>query len=377
MKASSNRYYLPQLDALRVLVLLWVMMDHLPVKLDYEGLKYTISFAWIGQELLYIIGVFLFTSVLSLELKKNGKINIRNFYMRRVLRIIPLYYAYILIIFLFFRDHIASNDGLILRAIGLLTFTDNLFVTVSGFNKIPYTGHLYTVSFLMQTYLLLPWLYILLAGFSPKRRLYFFLAILGTAMALRYGVVLCGANRLVIPMIPLLRPEPILAGMALAYLVRDEGLEWPGILKNVIWLVWAIVFVLMIVCIVNNHNARIVDGRQLYLYPMASIAMGGIVFIAQGAKGAISKLASSWPIRRLGKIIYGMYICHFFSVRYSKHLLQDMPWWSVADTYEKWGLLFVLSLFLTIIMASILYHVLERPFLLFKERYAAVPSRPV
>ena len=52
----------------------------------------------VGVNLFFIISGFLITSLLLREERMRGSINVTAFYMRRVFRILPAFYAYLLVI---------------------------------------------------------------------------------------------------------------------------------------------------------------------------------------------------------------------------------------------------------------------------------------
>jgi peptidoglycan/LPS O-acetylase OafA/YrhL len=75
------------------------------------------------------------------------------------------------------------------------------------------------------------------------------------------------------------------------------------------------------------------------------------------------------PLRYLGKISYGFYVYHLAALYAAEKLLG-----LVSDGSRP--AVFAAGLLLTVGAASLSYAILERPFLLLKERFAFVPSRP-
>jgi len=73
----------------------------------------------------------------------------------------------------------------------------------------------------------------------------------------------------------------------------------------------------------------------------------------------------------LGRISYGLYVFHFLGMKLAE----------IMSANASLGLRMVggegiLSLVLTLIMAILSYHMLEKPFLRIKEQYSHVLSRP-
>ncbi len=112
--------------------------------LDMANLGVTIFFALSG---------FLITYLLLLE-KETGDINIRKFYVRRILRIWPLYYVYLLIVLIVLFTTHQKFDGTLLWF--YFFFTANIpFIKLSG---IAFLGHYWSLGVEEQFYAFWPWL---------------------------------------------------------------------------------------------------------------------------------------------------------------------------------------------------------------------------
>ena len=89
MTATSNRPYYPALDGLRGIAILLVVIYH------NFGFISQSNFGWLGVDLFFVLSGFLITDILLRTIGKPGFL--REFYMRRVLRIFPLYYLSLVI----------------------------------------------------------------------------------------------------------------------------------------------------------------------------------------------------------------------------------------------------------------------------------------
>ena len=86
---STNRQYYPALDGLRGLAILLVIFLH-----NFGFMNY-FFFGWLGVDLFFVLSGFLITDIL---LNSLGKPNfLKNFYLRRIFRIFPLYYLVLVI----------------------------------------------------------------------------------------------------------------------------------------------------------------------------------------------------------------------------------------------------------------------------------------
>jgi peptidoglycan/LPS O-acetylase OafA/YrhL len=125
----------------------------------------------LGVRFFFVISGFLITNLLFHEHHQTGSISLRNFYIRRALRILPVYFVFLLAVFLlqFFTSWYQPT----ITWIGNLTFTTN-FLPTSG-----QTTHLWSLAVEEQFYLLWPFLLVLI-GLKGNNRTIFY--ILGTPL---------------------------------------------------------------------------------------------------------------------------------------------------------------------------------------------------
>src|SRR5205085_1151346 len=102
----------------------------------------------------FVLSAFLITELLLQEKQQFGKIHLKAFYVRRILRIWPLYFTAIAIGLLV--SHFVVEQELPLRYVaGFLLLCGNWVISATGF---PHSvmGPLWSVSFEEQFYLLWP-----------------------------------------------------------------------------------------------------------------------------------------------------------------------------------------------------------------------------
>ena len=91
MQGSASLKYMPQLDTLRALAVLAVMVHHfLPVE-RYIPPDY-ITLGLLAVRLFFVLSGFLITGILLDYRSDERRYALRRFYLRRVLRIFPIYY---------------------------------------------------------------------------------------------------------------------------------------------------------------------------------------------------------------------------------------------------------------------------------------------
>src|ERR1700761_517725 len=94
------RFYRPELDGLRFVAFLLVFCDHSALKVtDWSGIgdwfPAVVSGGRFGVDLFFILSAYLITELLRREKLATGSVDIRGFYLRRILRIWPLYFAFV------------------------------------------------------------------------------------------------------------------------------------------------------------------------------------------------------------------------------------------------------------------------------------------
>lgn len=157
--------YMPQLDGLRCIAVCLVMFNHfIP---ESWPIYHLFPFGTAGVHLFYVLSGFLITGILLKALKESesnlqgSKARIlRAFYIRRTLRIFPVYYLTVLLLYAFdsgpTREHIWW----------CLTYTSNFLFAREGSFLLP-LSHFWSLAVEEQFYLLWPCLLL----FLPGRRL--------------------------------------------------------------------------------------------------------------------------------------------------------------------------------------------------------------
>jgi len=93
----NKSLYFPGLNGIRAFAAMAVVISHINNRLelfDVSGLP-LMNMADFAVSVFFSLSGFLITYLLLLELKNTGSINIKSFYVRRILRIWPLYYLYL------------------------------------------------------------------------------------------------------------------------------------------------------------------------------------------------------------------------------------------------------------------------------------------
>lgn len=134
----GERFYKPELDALRFFAFLAVLVHHGPAAPGFAGVVR--DFGGFGLSMFFVLSAYLITELLLREREQTGAIAWKFFFVRRALRIWPLYFAAVLP----FADHHAL--------VGMILFVANWSAADPGQLVAP----LWSISIEEQFYLLWP-----------------------------------------------------------------------------------------------------------------------------------------------------------------------------------------------------------------------------
>lgn len=177
---AENRTYYPSIDGLRGIASLIVVFTH-----NFGFTKF-FFFGWIGVDLFFVISGFLITQILLQT--KDEPHYFRNFYIRRVLRIFPLYYLTLIFFFLivpYIKSFPLDMSYYINNQWWFWTYLQNWFlIFYDPGNNTTVIQHYWSLAVEEQFYLLWPWVIVLIK--KPKYLLAFAGALLLAVIATRF-----------------------------------------------------------------------------------------------------------------------------------------------------------------------------------------------
>lgn len=172
MSARTSKVFFPSLNGLRFIAAFVVIIHHLEQIKLFFGLP-SLFYKWhfikivgeLGVTLFFTLSGFLITYLLLVEKERFGTVFVKAFYIRRVLRIWPLYYL-IIILGLFVLPHISYFDipvyteGVHYKFGTKVFFYAILFpnIVYNLYDYMPYIAQSWSIGIEEQFYLVWPWM---------------------------------------------------------------------------------------------------------------------------------------------------------------------------------------------------------------------------
>lgn len=156
LRSNTNVFpsEIPSLNGWRALAIIFVLFSHLPLTLGKEAIpEYLLDFriGAFGVRIFFVLSGFLITHLLIKEYEKNNRILLGKFFTRRALRLLPVSYLYLIVLFILQLLNIYKED--ISSWIGVLTYSRNI---IGKGNSL--TVHFWSLSIEEQFYLFLPFI---------------------------------------------------------------------------------------------------------------------------------------------------------------------------------------------------------------------------
>ncbi len=320
----------PELDGLRGIAILAVLASHAQV----PGVSLVGGLA--GVTLFFALSGYLITGLLLAEWDARQQIDLRRFYLRRGLRLFPALAVVVVAVVIGSALGIwvaVGGDVDVRFAIPVVILYLSDFVVAGG--RLGVLGHTWSLAVEEQFYLLWPFI-LILALRAADRRSIAAAAILVAVLVTPWRAVLVMTGDLAHAWWwPDTHADALLLGCAVALLaVRLPS--WAG------WLGLAGIVLTLV--------AWQPDGAIAWFAPIATIAS---VLAVAGCPAALR-----WsPLAYIGRISYGIYLWHYLLI-----------WW---------GLPWPVVVGISVLVASLSYALIERPFLRLKDRLRPLPGAPV
>ena len=359
---TPERTYYPALDGLRGVAILLVIFLH-----NFNFTNY-FFFGWLGVDLFFVLSGFLITDILLRTLETKNFL--RNFYMRRFLRIFPLYFvavSFCLFVIPLINKSVHINYY-INNQLWIWTFTQNWLYIFKSPEGTPVLLHFWSLAVEEQFYLIWPLIIMLVK--KPKPLLWIsFILLLGVmvtrVLLWRFNIEDLAYDSLY----TFTRIDGICVGSMIALLIRVN----PFFLKKYNTLIVFILAGINFIFYFLNLNAAV---RLPYLafagYTTFAILFGILIHEAVTGRSKIIKVIfENRLLRFFGKISYGFYVYHW-----PVYVLL-FPYWdqvfaselNLSPAMAKTASAIMVTL-ISVLVSYLSYHYFERFFLRLKKNYS-------
>ena len=348
---------IPSLDGLRAVAVLLVIFNHLGVPHAPQGR---------GVLTFFVLSGFLITWTLLRESERCGDVSIRDFYIRRGLRIFPAFYIFAVL-------HLAVT-WLMHGKLSTSAWADytSAFFYVGNYRHAisphlhQYLGHTWALSVEEQFYLLWPWLF----SFFQKdlRRLTHILITIIVAADI-YRMVLFFEFHVPRTWLNFAfdsRMDHLLVGCLLAVMLKHGVLsQFWEFMTSRIW-ISLLIFGLIVASIAldAHYGLAYKYGVSFVIDPLltAILLVQVIVFAKTWAWGWLN-----WSITRyVGRISYAMFLYQGVTNYWAVHIFKNSSGFVVVAA----------ALSLALLLGSVSYYAIELRFLRLKTKFAPVSSKP-
>jgi peptidoglycan/LPS O-acetylase OafA/YrhL len=364
----TKKIYFNHLDAIRFFAALAIFLGHgflawrgyfsanqgadLP-----EFVKTFMTNTGLGVEWFFYISGFLITYILLKEKEATGKIAIAKFFIRRALRIWPLYFLLIAITPLLI-SWMPGNDP---HYVPNLLFIGNFDVIWDGQTHFPFS-HFWSIAVEEQFYLIWPFV----IAFIPRKRLMpVFLILIGVSIFARYSFVGLENQYQNLYYHTLCRMDTLVIG-AISALYFDKYAVNFVLKKGVLLLTFLGLFALLFFTVSNDWVSvpSALGKKYIYLIPMALITLH---FVSNNKPHRFPKLSNI--INYLGKSSYGLYMIHNFVVL----IVVDRV--MLNNGLNIGWLFWVIYAVITFALVFVSFEFLEKPFLKLKKHFSVIKTR--
>ena len=397
-RSPNQRFYHPELDVLRFfaffLIFIHHSIPHVPDFYTHMGDAPTLALVLsalgatgaYGVSLFFLLSSYLVTELLIRERASSGHIDLKAFYIRRALRILPLYFTFLALAWAM--QWFIPGQHIGWRALlAFIFFGGNWWIVFVGFPS-SVIFPLWFVSLQEQFYLLWP---SAMRKLSERGILWAAFVMLVIATLTRWYLALQHTWESRLWCNTFVQLDAIAFGIILAVLLRGRAPRLSPLLR-------AALFIGGFACLVLAGNYfrikadPLTTSRVLLGYPVAAIGAVALFLAtlhnaraphspALGESGmpATAQLTSlnNWRTRSvsaliyLGQISYGLYVFHILGLMISDHLVDHQD-----SSLSRYLFRNAVAFAITVVFAAISYRWLETPFLNMKQRYTRVLSRP-
>ncbi len=334
----------------------------------YKALKFLLVFGGegghLGVKFFFVLSGFLITYLMFSEREKRGKLNVPYFYVRRVLRIWPLYYLTLIVGFLIYPwlMHLAGKN-FEETASGFLysVFAANFDNIYNGFPKAGILGVQWSVAVEEQFYLTWP---LLFYAFSRKK----FFPLLLLAIIILSEIFFIHADTFAERNFHLFSCFRFLAfGGLLAWVCFVKPQQVRAFFRIINKASTFFIYIACIWLMLFQRHLLLSIPWYKYINHFLPILFFGFVIVEQNySANSFFKIGSFRILNWLGKISYGLYLTHMIAI----YIVM-----AVFPHDARFGLLKIFTaVSITVLISHVSYYYIESFFLSLKNKFSIVKT---
>ena len=364
---EKRPFYHPELDIVRFGAFLLVFISHVfsipqnsfrrfghPLDDIVGGL---FSGGIYGVDLFFALSSYLITELLLRELRERRTLHVKAFYLRRILRIWPLYFFFLLCVRPLYQAAFPSGEHFSRFDLAAFLLFSGNWVRTLGI-----AAPLWSISIEEQFYLVWPLTMKRWSRYLPQIAT----ALIAIASLMRLWSILAHSDSLFFSSVwtnTFARLDPIAAGALLAYSLQGKA---PVLRLSTRALILFAGFALIITA---GREGNTGGWLALITYPSVAIAAVLIIVSVLAPVGTWKPGRGAQVLIYLGKISYGLYVFHILAFR----LAAGIPFHQTG----KLSKIAISTFLISVLFATLSYQLIEMPFLRLKKRFTYVDSRPV
>lgn len=378
-KVMTKKIYFENLDGLRFLCFLSVFFFH-SFHTDFDYIKSTNIYHFIerdvfgngnlGVNFFFVLSGFLITYLLIEEKKINGQIDVKKFWIRRILRIWPLFYLCVIIGFFIFPILKSAFGGQPNETASIgyyLTFTNNFDFIKNGLPDASLLGVLWSVAIEEQFYFVWPIILYLLP--IKKYWIAFSTVIIGSVIFRTFN------NNYIMHEFNTFSCIGDMAIGALGAWFIQTNEKFKNKIQHLKPIYIFLIYILFLTVFIFRNK---ILSSNLFLLsvverPIIAVIILLIILEQCFSENSIFKMSKFKLLTKLGTISYGLYCLHFVGILIVTTLTKKY-----SLNTEVWQVLIIdtsFALVLTIVISIISFNVYEKPFLKLKDRFAYIKTK--
>jgi len=355
---KSKRVYFEGLNPLRFLAAFAVLIFHSSQWYHYKfdtPFKMFLHNLPIAVDFFFILSGFLIIYLLLVEKENSGTVHLKNFYIRRFLRIFPLYYLIILISYLFLRQ---IETPVVWGK--FLYFWGNFQIIAENRWTLASLNPLWSISIEEHFYLFIPFL----VGLIPVKHLkYLFWIIIITAVAYRFYITKAVPNNWMhIYMHTLSQMDLLAIGGLLALYHYHHKFKFR--LPAFLYLITLVGFIILMT-LVDSKDYTTLYNAVIKKYAFSIVLILIFLFFVFDDNPAYVFIKQNKILNYLGKISYGIYLYNAMVI----DLLERIPWLA-----QHYAIKLPLDILLTMALATLSFELFEKKFLKLKNKFQIVKT---